>query len=147
MVEIKKPEDVAVATGGAATMGTLDWLLEDACYRYNMHNKFPYVAPIPQLPPVDDWALLGTSLATLGVGELIKNKDVANFGLGATLYTGAMMLHHTLLRSITWPMAGIPYGAPATPPRVTPPAPTVGKYVVKPEEIRVAAKGRYRVTG
>ena len=84
---------------GALTAGFLDWILEHL-YEVGL-VRYPQ---IEELPPLDDWIPLAAGASVLALGSGFKNKDVEEFGIGMTAYSAAMILHHTLLRNISWRM-------------------------------------------
>jgi hypothetical protein len=94
---------------GAFTSGLVDAVLE-GIYVSNPEyysGKFPYVPTIGPLPPADDWIVFGVSLAPWLAGKYMKRKALEEFGEGALLYSGPMMLHHTIVRGVSM-MRGSP---------------------------------------
>jgi hypothetical protein len=80
---------------GALTAGFIDWFLE-----HLWEIGLVTYPQIEELPPLDDWIPLIIGVSTLALGK--ENKDIVEFGIGMTAYSVAMILHHTLLRNISW---------------------------------------------
>jgi hypothetical protein len=86
---------------GAFSAGILDGVLE-GIYIANaeaVSGKFPYVG-IEQLPPGDDWLVLGASAAAFLLGRAAKRENVKAFGRGMLLYSAPMIAKVTTQRWI-----------------------------------------------
>jgi len=62
-------------------------------------GKFPYVG-VEQLPPGDDWIVLGASAAAFLLGRATKSENVKAFGKGMLLYSAPMIAKVTTQRWI-----------------------------------------------
>ena len=95
--------------GGAGVAGIADGVMEFVYNRDSVYwtGRFPFIATIEPLPPLDDWLVLGGSMITWllaswkspkppAVTTATKIKEV---GEGATIYAIAMILHHIIHRS------------------------------------------------
>lgn len=77
---------------GAFAAGILDGVLEGV-YLSNpaeLAGKFPYVG-VEQLPPGDDWLVLGVSAASFLLGTQTKRENMKAFGRGMLLYSAPMI--------------------------------------------------------
>jgi len=83
---------------GSLAGGIIDWILE------HMVMKGQFAIPeLPQeVPPFDDWLSLLIALAIAVAGVATRRKAIENIGKGALIYNVGMIIHHTLLRNVTW---------------------------------------------
>jgi hypothetical protein len=86
---------------GAFSAGILDGVLEGVYLAKagELAGKFPYVG-IEQLPPGDDWLVLGASAAAFLLGRAAKRENVKAFGKGMLLYSAPMIAKVTTQRWI-----------------------------------------------
>jgi len=86
---------------GAFSAGILDGILEGIyiAKAEELTGKFPYVG-IPQLPPADDWIVLGVSAAAFLLGRAAKSENAKAFGRGMLLYSAPMIAKVTTVRWI-----------------------------------------------
>jgi hypothetical protein len=82
---------------GALTAGFLDWFLE-----HLWEIGLVTYPQIEELPPIDDWIPLIAGASVLALGEGLENKDIKEFGIGMVAYSAGMILHHILLRNVSW---------------------------------------------
>lgn len=85
---------------GAILSGMIDATFE-SIYASNppyWTNKFPFVGTIKPLPPADDWIAAAISTAPYVAGRLMKNRRLEEIGLGGSLYSLAMFIHHIIMR-------------------------------------------------
>jgi len=86
---------------GAFSAGILDGVLEGVylAKASELTGKFPYIG-VEQLPPVDDWLVLGASAAAFLLGRAAKLENVKAFGKGMLLYSAPMIAKVTTQRWI-----------------------------------------------
>lgn len=98
---------------GAFTAGILDGVLEGIFLANpaEVGGKFPYVG-IEQLPPGDDWLVLGISGVSYLLGKRAKKENFQAFGKGMLLYSAPMIAKVTTQRwvVIAAPKAGAVLG-------------------------------------
>jgi len=77
---------------GAFSAGILDGVLEGIylAKASELAGKFPYIG-IEQLPPGDDWLVLGTSATAFLLGRATKRENLRSFGKGMLLYSAPMI--------------------------------------------------------
>lgn len=85
-------EQILKVIGGAGIIGLFDWVLEHIWEKSGKPKKFPWIET--PIAPMDD-LLLGIP----AIGLYFVDKDV---GKGAIGYWLGMLIHHALLRQITW---------------------------------------------
>jgi hypothetical protein len=82
--------------------GIIDWGLEYIWEKYpEYRDKFPFIAPIPQLPPVDDWIVVGIPAGIYAAGKFTGSEMMKDIGEGGLLYSVAMFLKNILYRNVT----------------------------------------------
>lgn len=106
-------------------------------------GKFPFIGTIDPLPPLDDWLVLGGSMATWILGAW-KNKKVKEVGEGMTFYAAGMILHRTITRAA----AMVPAAPAAAAARKVPAtlAETLGRKGYTPTKAVQLRNGRYTPT-
>ncbi|GAI80756.1 unnamed protein product [marine sediment metagenome] len=130
--------------GGAGASAIADGIMEFVYNRDSAYwtGRFPFIPTIEPLPPLDDFLVLGGSVATWLLGAW-KNEKVKEVGEGATIYATAMILHHIIHRSaFVLPLAA-PAAAAEVPPTVAERLARKGYTPTKAVQLR---NGRYTPT-
>jgi len=85
---------------GAALNAIADTAVELVAYQQVLPpDTFPFIRPVPYLPPVDDWFFLGIPAAAYLYTRKKGSEKTKNTVLGALLYGAGMFIHHTILAS------------------------------------------------
>jgi len=97
---------MAVELLGAAIAGLLDWALE---HNWEKQKRQGIAQPEPKwlykdtpIGGVDDIIVMSTGMVAYLAGMLSKSDFFERLGAGMAAYGVGMILHHTLLRQITW---------------------------------------------
>jgi len=106
MVDKKTVKDIVL---GAAVNGIADGAIE---VFYNQtfpqyQNVFPFIRPLPYLPPIDDWLVAGIPGVAYAYTRR-KKREGNNMLLGAFLYGLGMFIHNTIVNAhhdIVWGFA------------------------------------------
>gem|GEM_PF-6676600 len=121
MVEQKEIEEFLIRFGGAMK-GALESAATEGYFRAHLlevSGKFPYTQLHPNLCPNDNLLVAGLAIPAWVIGALVEEdaekradikaremgKNVKIFGEGDVVYSGNLVLHHSLIRTIsnTWP--------------------------------------------
>jgi hypothetical protein len=99
-----RPEEAsktfAELVGGAGATAAFDGILQSVFLSNPdyWNGKFPFLAFMKELPPLDDWIVAGVPGLVALLGALTGNKDLFRAGVGGGLYGGGMLLHHIIVR-------------------------------------------------
>ena len=117
MADLLSKEDMefAVRFGGATVSALEQFLLE---YYYTQHpeaaGKFPFMRPESHLPTYADLLVFGVQLPPWLAGLLLEDdckkkgdskgaemaRGLREFGEGGVLYSGPMVVHHTVMNNV-----------------------------------------------
>jgi hypothetical protein len=89
------------ATSAAIMDGVMEGIFNSNPDLYK--GKFPYIG-VPELPPADDWIVLGVSLLPYAIGSFGKRETVKSFGEGMVLYSAPMIVKSATTR---WVAVGL----------------------------------------
>lgn len=62
-----------------------------------LEGQFPFIRPLPFLPPVEDWIYVGVPAAIYLATRKRGNESTRNTALGAFLYGAGMFVHHMII--------------------------------------------------